>query len=400
MARKKKQQEATIIPEQDNRICGTICICQMVLVISCVAIVYLTVAVYIPTYKAHTGKIDETPVMCTTVTTRILNGSSSCSEWCLSKGGAGLTKQIFVHMRRNGTSLTFENCSIVFDRECKVVSLVELMNYTCTIRSFVETVKIRDEATKTVKEKNVLHNENSCAKLNGLFTCSEGTCFNVTGQLQCTSEKLVEHQMKCSMMKIGSEVVFYCSDIVGIYTCNNGRCYQMSDPVCYRICFNIPTRNKNVILLSGNRMFAAKCSAAYNMDTESGNGTMVWDESKNTTLIASCLEIVNNSMGDYETSDCINGTTLPIDYTNGQLDVINFTALTHFHQNRSRTYPVPQIAPLESELTINNEIKLQINQEGCVNTLKDECAGFFKNYSANGSDYNAIMRYIYYVIIR
>lgn len=117
-----------------------------------------------PTYKAHTGKISETPVMCTTLTTRVLNGSASCSEWCLSKGGVGLTKQIFVHMRTNGTQLTFENCSMVYDKECKTVSMEEMMNYTCTIRSRVETVKVNGQ------QKNILHNENSCAKLSGEIT--------------------------------------------------------------------------------------------------------------------------------------------------------------------------------------------------------------------------------------
>jgi hypothetical protein len=408
MGRKKKVEVARIIPEQDNRICGTICVCQMVLVLSCVAIVYLAVAVYIPTYKAHTGKIDESPVMCTTITTRILNGSGSCSEWCLSKGGAGLTKQIFVHMRKNGTSLTFENCSIVFDKECKVISLDQMPNYTCTVRSSVKTVKIKDEKTNLViKEKNILQNENACAKLSGLFICTEGLCYNTTGQLQCTSEKLTEQAMKCSLVTVGTYVVFDCAHIQGIYTCNNGKCFQMKDPECNRICFNVPTRNKNVILLSGNRMFAAKCSAAYKKDVDSlenggveggnGTGTLVWDDTKNNILMASCLEIVNNSMGDWEASDCINGTTFE---ANDQMEsVINFTALTHFHQNLSLVNPVPQIAPLNTDLTIINEVKLQINQEGCVNTLKDECAGFFKNYSANGSDYNAIMRFGFFFII-
>lgn len=41
---KKKQvaEEDLLIPRQDNRICGTICVCQMTLILSCVAIVYLT----------------------------------------------------------------------------------------------------------------------------------------------------------------------------------------------------------------------------------------------------------------------------------------------------------------------------------------------------------------------
>lgn len=41
---KKKQvaEEDLLIPPQDNKICGTICICQMTLILSTVAVVYLT----------------------------------------------------------------------------------------------------------------------------------------------------------------------------------------------------------------------------------------------------------------------------------------------------------------------------------------------------------------------
>lgn len=86
---KKKQtnKENLIIPAQDNRICGTICICQMTLVLSVVAIVYLTVAVYIPTHKIFNAGIELEPVMCETIQSspkKVCNWTS-CVEWCLSK---------------------------------------------------------------------------------------------------------------------------------------------------------------------------------------------------------------------------------------------------------------------------------------------------------------------------
>lgn len=226
----------------------------------------------------------------------------------------------------------------------------------------------------------------------GLFICQDGTCFNVTGQLQCTAEKETEHELKCRMLKIGSYVVFECASVTGIHMCNNGKCFLMHEPECHRICFNIPTRNKNVVLLSGNRMFAAKCSSVYAIeaDNSSSNGTLVFEDSDDSILMASCLEIVNSSMGLWEASDCINGT---IFNGTGVMDsFVNFTTLTHLHYNLSVSNPATQIAPLENNLTISTEIKLQINQEGCVNSLKDECHDFYKNYSANGSDYNAVMR--------
>lgn len=48
MGRKHKRR---LIPEQDRRICGSICFCQFTIVISCVALVYLSVAIYMPSHR-------------------------------------------------------------------------------------------------------------------------------------------------------------------------------------------------------------------------------------------------------------------------------------------------------------------------------------------------------------
>jgi hypothetical protein len=49
---KKTPPEDLVIPPQDSRICGTICVCQMTAVLSSVALVYLTVAIYLPAMRA------------------------------------------------------------------------------------------------------------------------------------------------------------------------------------------------------------------------------------------------------------------------------------------------------------------------------------------------------------
>jgi len=83
---KKKQvaEEDLIIPPQDGRICGTICVCQLTLVLSTVAIVYLTVAVYMPAHKAFSSEIEEIPVMCTTTKAALRDTCSwgTCGEVC------------------------------------------------------------------------------------------------------------------------------------------------------------------------------------------------------------------------------------------------------------------------------------------------------------------------------
>jgi hypothetical protein len=118
---KKKEviEEEPIIPKQDNRICGVICICQMTLVLSSVAIVYLTVASYVPSIMEFNSDINETPIMCTTIQTMRRENCSwvSCYEWCLSKP-SGACIQIYVNLRRNGSSLAFSNCINSTNKTC------------------------------------------------------------------------------------------------------------------------------------------------------------------------------------------------------------------------------------------------------------------------------------------
>lgn len=87
MGKKKKvNPEDLIIPPQNQKICTVIFLCQMILVLSTVSVVYLTVAIYVPSTKAFSSGIGETPVMCTT--TRLVYTEqcdwASCGEWCLS----------------------------------------------------------------------------------------------------------------------------------------------------------------------------------------------------------------------------------------------------------------------------------------------------------------------------
>ncbi|KAI8437778.1 hypothetical protein MSG28_012009 [Choristoneura fumiferana] len=82
--------EDLVIPPQDQKICGTICICQMTAVLSAVALVYLTVAIYMPYTRATASGIDPTPIMCTT--TRAINKDNcdwgSCGVPLLCEGPA------------------------------------------------------------------------------------------------------------------------------------------------------------------------------------------------------------------------------------------------------------------------------------------------------------------------
>ena len=82
---------------KERAVCGTLCLCLAIAVMSSVALVYLTVIVYVPSQRELSSGINDVPVMCTTTERKVINDDivacrwSSCSEWCLSKGGAMCT---------------------------------------------------------------------------------------------------------------------------------------------------------------------------------------------------------------------------------------------------------------------------------------------------------------------
>ena len=60
-------------------ICGTLCLCQALAVLSAVSIIYLSVIIYLPAKREMESGIGETPVICTTVEDRqIDNDIEAC----------------------------------------------------------------------------------------------------------------------------------------------------------------------------------------------------------------------------------------------------------------------------------------------------------------------------------
>lgn len=355
MGKKKKvNPEDLIIPPQDQKICCTVFICQMVLILSTVSIVYLTVAIYVPSSKAFNSGISETPVMCTT--TRLVNTEvcdwGSCGEWCLSKT-SGACQQIFVNLRRNGSNIILNNCTSSANKTCYGIDQENAKKARC----------ILDE----------------CKNLTGTFNCSAGSCINITDAFDCAFHN-TDPPLKCS----GRRGKITCIDIQGLFSCTRGSCRRIRSPYnCDRRCLDIPTRNKNAIILSGDKVYLSTCASASNSNTTKE----VWNESQENVLMASCYRIQNTSVG-IEAVDCINGSTLE---KNALTDFTNFTHLNNLHLLVSK--PNREIAPPDYDLTISNHSRLMINLEGCVNTLMDECNKFIKEYGKDGTDHNARARF-------
>lgn len=365
--------EDLVVPPQDTRICGTICVCQMTAVLSSVAIVYLTVAIYMPTMREFQSGISENPVICTT--TKNVSSPrcewSSCSEWCLSKPSSGCA-QIYVNIRQNGSAVLLQNCSHVVNKTCFGFDPENAKKYTC----------IRDE----------------CKTLTGTFNCTEGVCINITDAFRCEFRNK-DPALNCSTHRGNVN----CMSIAGLNSCEQGKCRRILEPYnCDRRCVDIPTRNKNVIVLSGDRTYLTRCdTAAYLPDyvdgdpvpPDSGGGgyRQIWTEDQGDILMASCMNIAFTGPEELLATDCVNGSLLRKDVL---ADFANFSHLNNLNAQNERPITVTDdVAPREHKLLIAKDSHLHINLQGCVNTLRGECDVFIRRYGKDGSDHNARARF-------
>lgn len=350
--------EDLLIPPQDNRICGTICICQMTAVLSSVALVYLTVAVYMPTLRAFESGISEVPEMCTTTRSWFRENCEwlTCGEWCLSKSSGACT-QVYVNLRHNGSELLFANCTQTTNKTCYGIDQENAKKVRC----------IADE----------------CKNLTGTFNCTLGECINITDAFECRYQETGQ-ELKCS----GRRGKINCIEIDGLQDCDRGTCKKIKTPYnCDRRCLDIPTRNKNVIILNGDRVYLSQCERAIDKQTNAE----IWSEDQSQILMTSCYAIINTTLG-IEANDCINGTLID----NLQLfgDKTNFTYLSYVSVTNTKLLDEQRVvAPPEQDLMIANESFLLINMEGCVNTLRDECRDFLREFGKDGTDHNARARF-------
>uniref|UniRef100_A0A0A9Z6T2 Calcium-activated potassium channel subunit beta-2 n=1 Tax=Lygus hesperus TaxID=30085 RepID=A0A0A9Z6T2_LYGHE len=358
---KKIPIEDLVVPPQNTKICGTICMCQMTAVLSCVALVYLSVAIYMPYMRAFQSGMVSDPVMCTT--TRAVTTDScdwgSCGEWCLSKT-SGSCIQIYVNLRRNGSTIHLANCTNTANKTCYGIDQENAKKYRC----------IADE----------------CRNLTGTFNCTLGMCINITDAFECIF-KNVDPPLKCS----GRRGKINCIEMDGLQNCVRGTCERIRTPYnCDRRCLDIPTRNKNSILLSGDKVYLSQCQRAFVTGTSTGTDIEIWNDSQNNILMMSCYNIENTS-DTIDAVDCINGTLLDKTLLS---DLTNFTYLSYLSVTNTKLLDdTGVVAPPEIDLLIANESKLLINMEGCVNTLRDECKEFLREYGKDGTDHGARGRF-------
>lgn len=90
--------------------------------------------------------------------------------------------------------------------------------------------------------------------------------------------------------------------------------------------------------------------------------------------------------------DCINGTVL--DKSKMPTLFINFTTFWSIFEASDRLLDETNtFVPAQSSLTVYNSSRLYINQQGCVNTLRNECRDFGNTHGIAGDNHTAQSRF-------
>ena len=353
----KKVEAKAMMTYRERAVCSTLCMCLACAVLSAVALVYLTVIIYLPAQRELESGIGETSVMCTTIEKRNIADDiaacrwSSCSEWCLSKGGGACT-HIYVNVRSNGSDIELEGCTDLVDKTC---SSLEERKYNC-------------------KE------DHQCTRLDKLFKCEHGVCTNITSAYACKwDETRAEPPVNCAKKR-------NCVELEGQYNCVQGWCSRVGQWKCERRCVDIPTSGKNALFMVGDRMVMANCQRAINFRS----GETIWssDDHPDRALLASCttIDTMINKIRSLSSApeevvsatDCVNGTLLP---TSILEKLNNHSVLINAIHKYGPYYKLDTKGlgwiPYEEDITIFNRSRLMINHEGCVNTLQGECTKFY-----------------------
>ncbi|KAK8737378.1 hypothetical protein OTU49_004453 [Cherax quadricarinatus] len=369
----------------EKQICLGICVCQLVAILSGVSLLYLAVIVIIPSKDELGMGFHRTPIMCTTVEAKdIASGSkklscdwSTCGEWCLSKG-SGKCMQIHVMVRNNGSKVNFRDCVDIADDNCSALDVNATQVWYCK--------------------------KGQCKDLTGLYYCTkddDNGCSNLTPAFICHSRKVERTPIKCTEEK--------CEErLNGVYSCKAGTCHHLKEihkywRDCERKCTKLEMRERNVVIFSRERLVATACSSMDSPDNNTLNTTanieavsssQEWRDKKQVLLIfcSYVQKVTGKKTYDLLSEDCFNATLANVEDVRVLKDYLQLLQLHQNLGNRS-----DWVIPPEHTLRVMNNTQLRINSEGCVNTLRKECAAFFETHAHDGSDGMTPDRYPCYI---
>lgn len=228
-------------------------------VTSCVSLIYLTVAIYIPAYRTFNSEFELTPVMCQTINTSMHNNCSwaSCGEWCLTKT-SGFCPQIHVTTRQNGTTLQLQNCTKLASVSCPEVDPENFTRYNC-------------------------NNGTQCRTLTGFFNCSKGFCDDWGTKYLC--------HYKADGVTIDSDKDN--AKLNGFFECKDARCTKIKRAFsCDRYCDEIHTTSYNMYVYVGETLYMTNCEKAIattasngNEDNYPVNATTIWTKTSDEDVV-------------------------------------------------------------------------------------------------------------------
>ncbi|XP_037078752.1 uncharacterized protein LOC119099785 isoform X2 [Pollicipes pollicipes] len=349
----------------EKRLCNCICLCQLVSILSGVALLYLSVIVVSPSKQTLDAEFESTPVVCTTLE-NMRNSTNcsvlSCGEWCISKGGSTCAI-IHAKVRREGSAVSFRDCDPVRATFCSAQEYNQTQQFIC---SEGEDKTGQCDALDRFMDCKPIKN-----KADDIKTEMTSLCRNITAIRDCRGTKPDGTQEK----EIHVCTRYTCNALNGIYECSTGNCKKLENPTCVDRCSNLDMGNMAVV--TPDLFHWGRCRSAFS------NGTRIWTDQQK-PLSMYCTRIRNVSATEMEAEDCLNGTLM---------DAPSFRQITNYKQmlgvlerNEEPLFEDQSFLPSEKTVEIFNRTKVMINVLGCVNTLRKECTTWLAHKGRDGSE--------------
>lgn len=349
------------------RVCSVIFLCQILLLFSIVSMIYLCLAVYLPSFRSLTSGVDNsTDVICETIRrehytyANNVPGLCSCTAGCLRrKEGLGCY-QIEVKVRNKGRSLLFQDCHN---------STVSTCNSEMNKNTFIVEEEDLREFTGIINTPNLFRNTYNVTQL---VSCNPIDKKNSPEIINCTTNN------------------YKCNYRDGLYFCEQGICYKYQNPnqECKLLCpKHIETTDKNVLLFKDNEVDSVKCGSVRDSDMDE----VIWtDNNSREMLLTTCSSTAfNNITNSLQADDCLNTGVLDrLMFENTNKSDYNY--LYSLFQDMLKTREkVWGTDPVIAERTM-----LYINLEGCIPDIYTlDCYEYERKFGGTGSPFSTPSRH-------
>lgn len=321
---------------ENMKICSLIFLCLVLSIFSVVVMIYLTVAVYLPSYREINSDLHETPAVCETIINQLsyFDEICSCSNGCLKRKQSYYCHELHVTVREKGKQLQFQDCSNLHNDSCKMVT----------------------DDTNIIKPYSKMLNFTGIARRSEI---NRSERYDVTNYLKCNPvDKNSSEAEKTDCADYG------CYTLSGIHSCENGTCYKYLKPEedCIPACENnIVTTDKNLFLFENGNLFTAKCGSVIDFETKE----VLWTGNQPNEILYTTCNSFENDSSVFKATDCVNGGVLERSDLSQQINLTNYNSLSALYLKVQKMREIRW----KEDLLIANQTMLFINLEGCLNSL-------------------------------